>query len=188
MRVNPPKWLQIATAVAAVLLLGGIDWYTGYELNFFVFYFFPISATAWYLGLGPSVVVSLLSALVWFVANDLAGRTASAHFFSVWNTGIRLTAFLYIGFAISKMRQVFEMERATAEELRKALSEIKVLEAVLPICAQCKKIRDSDNAWQQMETYISQHSDTRFSHSYCPDCARRFMEEAGLAGKRDWGK
>lgn len=180
---NIRKQVQFFAVVVLIITLGVIDWATGIELNFFVFYFIPISLAGWYLGLGPAVILSMLSALVWFVANDFAGRTTSAHFYSVWNTGIRLTSFLYIGFAISKMRQVLEMEKVTAADLRQALSEIRVLEAVLPICAQCKKIRDSENIWQPLEAYISRHSDTRFSHGYCPDCARRFMEEAGLVEK-----
>jgi DNA-binding response OmpR family regulator len=56
------------------------------------------------------------------------------------------------------------------DELQKALSEIKQLQGIMPICSHCKRIRDDKNYWQQVETYISDHSDARFSHSICPDC------------------
>lgn len=184
MKTHLPAWVLATVTFAGVLALGWVDWFTGPDLNFFVFYFLPVSAAAWYLGLRTSVVVSLLSALVWFGANDLAGRPSSAHFYAVWNTGIRLSSFLYIGFAVSKMRFLLDKEQASAAALRQALSEIKVLQGVLPICAQCKKIRDQDNAWHQLEAYISDHSATRFSHGYCPDCAKKFMEEAGLAMRK----
>lgn len=183
MGLNTRVQMLFFALIVLTITLGVIDWATGIELNFFVFYFIPVSIAGWYLGLGPAVALSMLSALVWFVANDLPEHTASANFYSVWNTGIRLTSFLCIGFAISKMRRLLEMEKTSAADLRQALSEIRLLEGVLPICAQCKKIRNSENTWQQLEAYISHHSDTRFSHSYCPECARCFMEEAGLMAK-----
>ncbi len=58
------------------------------------------------------------------------------------------------------------------EKLQKALAEIKTLSALLPICANCKKIRDDNGYWEQIETYISDHSNTLFSHSICPECMK----------------
>jgi GAF domain-containing protein len=58
-------------------------------------------------------------------------------------------------------------------ELEQALSEIKTLRGYLPICALCKKIRDDQGYWNQVETYISEHTDVLFSHSLCPDCAKK---------------
>ena len=94
---------------------------------------------------------------------------------------IRLVSFLAIGASVAKLKLAFDHERETAEALRRSLSEIKVLEAFLPICAQCKKIRNQQGAWQQLETYIGQHTETRFSHGYCPDCLKKAMVAAGLS-------
>lgn len=58
-------------------------------------------------------------------------------------------------------------------DLQKALNEIKTLKGILPICSHCNKIRDDKGDWNRMENYISKHSDADFSHSVCPDCARR---------------
>ncbi len=58
-------------------------------------------------------------------------------------------------------------------ELRKALAEIKTLYGILPICLECKKIRDEKGSWIQMESYISQHTEADFSHGYCPECAEK---------------
>jgi hypothetical protein len=57
-------------------------------------------------------------------------------------------------------------------ELREALSEVKVLSGLLPICSNCKKIRDDQGYWNQMEQYIREHSEAEFTHSLCPDCAK----------------
>ena len=59
------------------------------------------------------------------------------------------------------------------ERLKDALSRIKTLSGLLPICATCKKIRDDKGYWSQIESYIRRHSEAEFSHSICPDCAKR---------------
>ena len=51
--------------------------------------------------------------------------------------------------------------------------EIRVLRGLLPICSFCKRIRDEEGAWRQLEIYIGARSDARFSHTFCPDCGRR---------------
>jgi hypothetical protein len=74
------------------------------------------------------------------------------------------------------------------EKIEEALTEVKHLSGLLPICASCKKIRDDKGYWQQIETYIKEHSDADFSHGICPDCARKLYgditdEAGGDAGK-----
>ncbi len=62
-------------------------------------------------------------------------------------------------------------------ELEDALSRVKKLGGLLPICAHCKKIRDDKGYWNQLESYISTHSEADFSHSICPDCEKKFYPE-----------
>ena len=62
------------------------------------------------------------------------------------------------------------------EELEAALARVKQLEGIVPICSYCKKIRDDQKNWHQLETYISNHSDAIFSHGACPDCAEEQMK------------
>jgi hypothetical protein len=63
-------------------------------------------------------------------------------------------------------------DKANADLVR-ALAEVKTLSGLLPICAYCKNIRDDRNYWQKIESYISDRTDTLFSHSICPDCYAR---------------
>ncbi len=70
-------------------------------------------------------------------------------------------------------------------DLQKALVEIKTLHGILPICSHCKKIRDDKGAWQPMETYISGHTDSEFSHGYCPECAKKALEEVDEFKKKN---
>ena len=59
----------------------------------------------------------------------------------------------------------------------KLYRRIRVLEGFIPICASCKKIRNTEDQWEQMEKYIAQHSLAKFSHSICPDCAKQLYPD-----------
>ncbi|HXD88067.1 MAG TPA: response regulator [Urbifossiella sp.] len=75
--------------------------------------------------------------------------------------------------------RVVGLQQAMADrvkELEYALAQVKQLKGLLPICAYCKKVRDDQNYWQRVETYITAHSDARFSHGICPDCWREVIE------------
>jgi hypothetical protein len=180
MKIIWQKWKYIVTAVLMTFILGGADWLSGYDLNFFVFYFFPISFAAWFLGTPSGIFLAILCSIVWFVADTLTGHIYPSDVYPVWNTMIRLVAFIAIGWSVSTIKHALDREKETAEKLRRSLSEIKVLQGILPICAECKKIRDEKGVWQQLEAYISEHANTQFSHSYCPECYKRAMAEAGL--------
>jgi DNA-binding response OmpR family regulator len=68
------------------------------------------------------------------------------------------------------------LQMANSEHIRdlsQALARMRQLEGIIPICSYCKKIRDDQNSWQQLETYISEHSEALFSHGVCPDCLER---------------
>ena len=60
---------------------------------------------------------------------------------------------------------------------RKLYKRIRILEGFLPICANCKKIRNAEDQWEEMEKYITQHSLAQFSHSICPSCARQLYPD-----------
>jgi DNA-binding response OmpR family regulator len=69
--------------------------------------------------------------------------------------------------------RIVELQQRLAErvrELEDALSRVKRLHGLLPICAYCKRIRNDRNYWQQVEAYVTEHSEAAFSHSICPDC------------------
>lgn len=84
---------------------------------------------------------------------------------------------------VRSMRYAIERKRIENEkvlliaELRQALAQVKLLSGFLPICCSCKKIRDDVGYWQQIESYISAHSEVEFSHGICPECARKLYPE-----------
>jgi len=86
--------------------------------------------------------------------------------------------------SVSVQRDVTEQKKAEEEkerliqELQDALHRVKMLSGLLPICASCKKIRDDKGYWTQVESYITDHSDAKFSHGLCPECAEILINES----------
>ncbi len=76
-----------------------------------------------------------------------------------------------LGYLCTRKRAQEERERLIGE-LQEALTKIKALRGLLPICANCKKIRDDQGYWNRIETYIQEHSEAEFSHGLCPECAK----------------
>jgi len=76
-------------------------------------------------------------------------------------------------------RRVLDLERSLADrvvELEDALHRVKLLQGLIPICAWCKKVRDDRNYWQQVEQYVTEHSEAQFTHSICPDCRAKYAD------------
>ena len=81
---------------------------------------------------------------------------------------------------ISKIKAAEAEREKLIFELQDALSQVKTLSGLLPICSICKNIRDDKGYWNQLETYMHQHSDIQFSHGLCPDCAKKYYPEIDL--------
>jgi phosphoserine phosphatase RsbU/P len=76
--------------------------------------------------------------------------------------------------------RIVELQQSLAtrvRELEDAAAQIKQLHTLLPICCSCKKIRDDQDRWHQLEAYLLDHSEVRFSHDLCPICLQREMSE-----------
>ncbi len=93
-----------------------------------------------------------------------------------------LRARVQVGVRIVELRT---MLAARVADLEEALTRVRQLRGLLPICSYCKKIRDDQNYWQQVEQYVSTHTDVQFSHGICPDCYSRVVEPQLDAAMRD---
>ncbi|NOQ65833.1 MAG: hypothetical protein GQ556_01260 [Desulfobacterales bacterium] len=76
-----------------------------------------------------------------------------------------------------KLQKANKEKEELIVNLQKALSEVKNLSGMLPICSSCKKIRDDDGYWQQIEEYIRDHSNADFTHGICNDCVEKLYPE-----------
>jgi len=154
-----------------------------------------LSVVAWVMGLYASL-------LCLECYQDCQGFNVQYQLFLFVLFGILLTWFAFYGGFVSSIRrrlrvqkeeikkaheeikiEMEERKRAQIEkenliiQLQDALSKVKTLSGFLPICASCKKIRDDNGYWNQIESYISTHSEAEFSHGICPDCAKKLYPE-----------
>jgi len=84
---------------------------------------------------------------------------------------------------LSVAARVVQLQQRLADrvsELEEAISRVRQLQGLLPICAYCKRIRDDQNYWNQVESYIAEHLDVRFSHGICPSCLETVLKEEGV--------
>ncbi len=88
----------------------------------------------------------------------------------------------YIAMAKVRKRQADQARLALIADLQEALQNVKTLSGMLPICSNCKKIRDDSGYWNQIETYIESRSKAQFSHGVCPECLEK------LYGQEEWYK
>jgi hypothetical protein len=81
------------------------------------------------------------------------------------------------------IRDITQRKQAEAErerlikELTEALANVKTLRGLLPICSGCKKIRDDQGYWSEVDSYIRKHTEAKFSHGLCPDCLRKYYPD-----------
>jgi DNA-binding response OmpR family regulator len=75
------------------------------------------------------------------------------------------------------LHEKIKEEEILVGELKAALDQVQKLSGMLPICATCKKIRDDKGYWNKIETYICEHSEAKFTHGMCPDCAKEYRSE-----------
>jgi hypothetical protein len=117
---------------------------------------------------------------VWNETGDLFAFYLRPHFYqTAWFDLILLLAvMLLIGAAYHlRVRQLKAHERELQRRVDEALAKIKILSGMLPICSNCKKVRDDQGYWSQIESYIKEHSDTKITHGICPECLKLLYPE-----------
>jgi len=160
----------------SVVVLGFVDYVTGYELGFFLFCFLPIAVTAWKVGRISSYMISILSTMVWFLS-DIPSHPYSNVLFAFWNTIMRLLSFLIIAYFTSKIKSLLGKKLEASQDL---LRQVKTPNGLIPICASCKKIRDDKGDWQRIEEYFEERTNAQFTHGLCPECVDKLLEEAPI--------
>jgi len=104
-------------------------------------------------------------------------RQVHVSYTPILDTNREVLAVAILGFDVTTRHQIESQLRNTVAQLEAALSDVRQLSGMLPICASCKKIRDDKGYWNQLEQFLSTRSDIRFSHGICPDCIRRLYPD-----------
>lgn len=170
MRITRVMWWGILVVISVATL--ALDIATGPYIQFPITFIIPVSLAAWHLGRWAGIgfaVVLVAARLGLAVTVDAA---TIPHPAAVINALIRLV--MLVGLAIAT---------ETLQHRRALAARVCVLEGILPICSFCKKIRRTDGDWEQIEAYVSRHSDAHFSHGLCEACLQEhypdFTDESG---------
>jgi diguanylate cyclase (GGDEF)-like protein len=103
--------MLLVIALAFMLFLGVIDNITGFEISFALFYLIPVSLAAWFAGREAGILVSIVSAATWYLANSLAGESFSNPLIPIWNSASRLGFFFIVTMLLSQLRRAIDHER-----------------------------------------------------------------------------
>jgi hypothetical protein len=162
------KPFSISTTAILMLLA---DFVIGPYVTFPITFVLPIAMTAWWYTRRAANILTVVMVTARFINTlnwdpVLPGLLA----YAVINSVVRLVVFFMLSCAIYRV----------ADQQRSLRHKSKVLEGLLPICAYCKKIRNEEGAWEQLESYLTEHSGVLFSHSICPDCRQECFNTSSV--------
>jgi hypothetical protein len=165
------------TALAVLAVVATVDALTPYELGFSAFYVIPVLIATWGVGTSRGLAFALLSACCWYVADLTSGRALTHEFYRIWDTLNHLLSYSLLAVVTGRLKQAFQREQTLRENLDLTLKNVKELEGLLPVCAWCKKVRNDEGYWQELDAYLQPRIKAAFSHGICPECAARLRTE-----------
>lgn len=167
-------WLQPLMALGySILFLAAVmisAWYGGLRGGLIATSLAIVCLSYFFISPTYSIWISELNGLAWLVLFIVVSTLIS----SLNEARYRAEARLKVANQELESRVAERTAELTSrnEELQGALTRIRVLSGLLPVCLQCKKIRDNSGQWNEFESYISEHSDATFSQGICPECAK----------------
>ena len=165
------------TAVAVLAVVVMVDALTPYELGFSAFYVLPVLIATWGVGTARGLGFALLSACCWYSLDLTSGRPLTHEFYRIWDTLNHLLSYSLVAVVTGRLKLALQRKQALRENLDLTLRNVKELEGLLPVCAWCKKVRNDEGYWQELETYLGPRIKAAFSHGICPECAARLRTE-----------
>ena len=111
-------------SIGTLLLIGWLDYITGYEFGFFIFYFIPVAISAWYCGPKEGISVAIASAICWYLSDRFTHHPYSHAYFVYWEMFMRLLSFLTTAMTLSKIRNLVLNEEQMIAELTAARNQL----------------------------------------------------------------
>ena len=165
------------TALAVLAAVAAVDALTPYELGFSAFYVIPVLIATWGVGTSRGLGFALLSACCWYCVDLTSGRPLTHEFYRMWDTLNHLLSYALVAVVIGRLKLAFQRKQALRENLDLTLKNIREVEGLLPVCAWCKKVRNDEGYWQELEAYLQPRTKAAFSHGICPECAAKLRTE-----------
>ena len=165
---NDP-YLYIRTAIPVETVLSAANRHLFANLGLLTLFFFMALLLAWFIG-KRSILdrVALLEA----ASNRMAGGDLQVRVDDRVKGGELGSLGQTFDHMALQLKEREQEKNKLIDDLQQALTTIKKLQGILPICSSCKKIRNEEGRWTQLESYICRHSEAEFSHGLCPDCAK----------------
>jgi hypothetical protein len=162
-------------------VLGWLDYVTGYELSFFVFYSVPVGVAAWYAGRWPAIGLALGATVTWLLADYFGGVKYSAPFYYYWNSTIHFLAFIINAVTIARIKSDLDQRQVLAAELEASREKLRAVSALLPTCPACGKPRAGagNNGEGEMAKLAREHPE--LADILCADCRTNGAKAGGNA-------
>ncbi len=178
--MNRNRWLLFLASLILLAAVSYVDYITGDETLFFVFYFIPVALCGWYLTQGAVLTMATLSGVSWFLVDTLSGHRYSHEGVRYWNSFICFLAFATIGIVIQRLKRSSDREAQARRDLEKAYLELqrsteeirKVQGQLQVVCAWTKRIH-VDDKWLSLDEFLKQKLGVNVSHGISPEA----MEE-----------
>jgi hypothetical protein len=167
------KHLINLASLITLLFIGWIDYVTGYEFGFFIFYFIPVSLAAWFVNRRSALFMACASAVCWYLSDLYTFHPYSNAFFIYWEVFMRLVSFLTTALTLSKIKAMVENERCLIAELSGALDHVRDLQGLLPVCPGCGELNAEDSLLEKIKNYLASRSNDELSPHLCPTCRNR---------------
>jgi K+-sensing histidine kinase KdpD len=157
-----PTRLDVAISVCIAVVVLWTDYVTGKDIQFPILYVLPIGIAAWrnrkILAYAMSIVlpfVRVVFHIPWHATQSLP--------LAIVNAMITVASLVLYAYLVDRK----------ALQTRKLENRVRTLEGIIPMCAWCKKIRNEKGDYEQIEKYVTEHFDAKFSHGLCPECAKK---------------
>jgi hypothetical protein len=164
---------HITIGVLFTLAIGFLNYWTGFEFRMEIFYLVPIFYVTWFIGKKTGILLSTLPLITILCLDMMSGKNYHNFPIEVWNLAMYFAFFVIVTLLLSKLRITLQQRAGLITKLQNALNAVKELSGILPICANCKKIRDDEGYWHDVDVYISEHTKAEFTHGLCSACAAK---------------
>jgi len=170
------RWVFGLFAFSQLLAIGWIDFATGYEISFVAVLFIPIAFCAWFIGLRSGLGVATLAAFMTTWSEAESGRHYSRGWVAGEHAVMNLVVFGFVAFSFGFFRNSMQRERERSRRMEGL---------VLTFCSCCSKVRDADDNWRELSSFLRESAPLDTRTKLCPDCARGvYARQSGVVGDR----
>ncbi len=168
-----PRKYHFIISILFTLVIGFLDYWMGFGYRMKIFYLIPISYTTWFIGKKSGIVFSTWPVMTLLYSVAGAGENYGNPPIEIWNAAMYFAFFITVTLLLSKLRIIIQERTGLITKLQNALNAVEEMSGILPICANCKKIRDDEGYWHDVDVYISKHTKAEFTHGICSECANK---------------